>query len=195
MRLFRSLFTAVAVLLLGVMPTLAYAAPTAGVSVDVTARINGTFNGSTGLGTPVFPIDLVKLTQVAPGTGTGYADLMYAGERTITASSSENLDLAGGLTSPLGATLTFVKVKAILIVASTANTNSVQVGGAATNTFTGAFADATDIVSIPPGGTLLLVHPGAGWTVTASTGDILKVANSGATTGVTYKVIVIGTSV
>ena len=40
---------------------------------------------------------------------------------------------------------------------------------------------------------LLLVAPGAaGYAVTAGTGDILKVANSGAGTGVTYDIVIVG---
>ena len=38
---------------------------------------------------------------------------------------------------------------------------------------------------------LLITNLGAGWTVTASTGDILKVANSGAAQG-SYKIVLIG---
>lgn len=191
MRTFRTVLTLALVAMVSlVSPVAAFAA--AGVSVDVQARVAGTFKGSNALGTPVFPFDVTRLSQFSPGAASGLADLLFSDERTLSASATENLDLAGSLTSPLGATLTFVKVKAIMIVASSANTNNVQVGGAASNAFTGPFADATDILSIPPGGTLLLVHPTTGWTVTASTGDILKIANSGGTTGVTYKVIIIG---
>ncbi|MFZ4605158.1 MAG: hypothetical protein ACOYM5_02770 [Caulobacter sp.] len=192
MRMFRDLLTLALVAMVSMgSPMVAFAA-TPGVSVDVQARLAGSFKGSNDLGTPVFPFDVVKLTQFSPGAASGLADLLFSDERTLAASATENLDLAGSLTSPLGSTLTFVKVKAIMIVAAAGNTNNVQVGGAASNGFTGPFADATDIVNIPPGGTLLLVHPTTGWTVTASTGDILKIANSGGTTGVTYKVVVIG---
>lgn len=195
-RLFTGLLAVTVLLLSSILaPTSAFAA-TAGVSVDITARAQGRFYGAAqaGVGQPSLQFDLLKLTQLQPGTGTGYADLIYTGTRTIAASSSENLDLSGSLTGPLGSTLTFVKVKAILIVADAGNTNNVVVGGAGSNTFTGPFADATDKLSIPPGGSLLLTHPGAGWTVTASTGDILLVANSSSGSGVTYKVMIIGTS-
>ena len=44
-----------------------------------------------------------------------------------------------------------------------------------------------------PGGTLLLVAPNAaGYAVTAGTGDLLKVANSGGSTGVTYDIVIVG---
>jgi hypothetical protein len=49
----------------------------------------------------------------------------------------ENLDLSGVLANALGATLAFTAIKAILIVADSANTNNVVVGGAASNGFVG----------------------------------------------------------
>jgi hypothetical protein len=188
-------FAVLAIVLLAAGLAPASAAPTAGVSTDVKVTANGVYYGTTGVGTPQFPLTLSSLLQLTPGTGAGKADKLYAASRTIAASTSENLDLAGGLTDPLGATLTFVKVKAILVIASSANTNNVVLGGAASNTFTGPFVDATDKVSVPPGGAVLLTHPGAGWTVTAATGDILTVANSSSGTTVTYTVLLIGTSV
>jgi hypothetical protein len=36
--------------------------------------------------------------------------------------------------------------------------------------------------------------PVSGWAVIAGTGDILKFANSGGTTGVTYDIVIVGTS-
>jgi hypothetical protein len=89
-------------------------------------------------------------------------------------------------------------VKAIIVHASAANTNNVIVGGDATTTFFGMFADETDAVVLRPGATLALFcgeADAAGYAVTAATADLLKIANSGGTTGVTYDIIIIGTSV
>jgi hypothetical protein len=192
MRFLRSALAALLILplvLASCAPELAFAA-TAGVTADVTASVQGSYLGTNDLGSVAFSYNQRALAQLSAGTGTGKADKLFSDTRTIAASSSENLDLAGVLADPIGATITCVKVKFIYVKASAANTNSVLVGGAASNGFLGPFADATDILTIPPGGFILLVHPGAGWTVTASTGDILKVANSGGTTGVDYDVII-----
>lgn len=164
------------------------------VNLDINAQVRGSYSGSNDLGTPSLPLNLSGLVRLSPGTGSAQADLLFADERTLTASSTENLDLAGSLTDPLGATLTFAKIKAIVVIAAAGNTNNVVVGGAASNGFVGAFGDATDTIAVKPGGVLVLAHPGAGWTVTASTGDILKVANSSSGSSVTYKVILVGTS-
>lgn len=128
------------------------------------------------------------------GTGANQADLMFSDKRTLSASASENLDLAGGLADAFGATLTFATVKAIMIKAAAGNTNDVVVGGAASNAFVGPFGGTTPTVAVKPGGFLLLFAPATGWTVTASTGDILKVANSSSGSAVTYDVVLLGTS-
>jgi hypothetical protein len=93
----------------------------------------------------------------------------------------------------LGATLAFTAIKAILIVADAANTNDVVVGGAASNAFVGPFADATDKINVGPGDVFLITRrSAAGLAVAAGTGDILKVANGGAGSAVTYRIIILG---
>lgn len=131
---------------------------------------------------------------VANGTGANQADLVYRAQRTLSGSSSENLDLAGSLTDPFGTTLTFARVKFIFVKAASANGGNIIVGGAAANTFVGPFADATDKVQIPAGGHFQVGDAGAtGWVVTAGTGDILKVENSDASSA-TYDIVIIGAS-
>lgn len=186
------LLLALALMWLFVPITAAQAA--AGVTADINLNVVGRYSGAPTIGSTSADIALRNLFQLTPGTTTGKADKLFASSRTLAASATEDLDLAGVLTDPLGTTLTFVKVKAIYVKAAAANTNSVIVGGAASATFVGPFADATDKITIPPGGAVLLVHPGAGWTVTATTADLLKVANSSSGTSVTYEIVLIGTS-
>lgn len=129
------------------------------------------------------------------GTGANQAKAVFADERTLSASATENLDLAGGLSDVFGNVITFTKIKAILVQASPGNTNDVLVGGAASNGFIPWVGDATDVVKVKPGGCFAIVAPDAnGLAVTAATGDILKVANSAGSTSVTYKIVVIGTT-
>jgi hypothetical protein len=187
------LAAAAAILAFACAPQAAYAA--AGVTANVDTRVAGTYAGTNDLGSVAFAFSPSATVQFSAGTGTGKADKLFSDQRTLAASATENLDLAGVLVDPLGATLTFGHVKAIYIHAAAANTNDVCVGGAATNTFSGPLADPTDIVCVKPGGVLVLtVASGVGWTVTPATGDILKVTNSAGTTGVTYDVVIVGTS-
>lgn len=131
------------------------------------------------------PIDMPN------GSSTGQVANAFTDHRTIAASGSENLDLAGVLLDAFGNTLTFAVVKAILIIADAGNTNSVVVGGAASNTFNGPFNASTDTVTLGPGDVFLCTSH-VGWTVTPSTGDLLKIANSGAGTSVSYTVKIVG---
>lgn len=137
-----------------------------------------------------------RAVALATGTGAGAADLVFSDRRTIAASGTENLDLAGTLVDSFGATITFVKVKGIYIAASAANTNSVVVGAAGTNPWIGLL-NATGTVTLRPGAALMAMagqSDATGMGVVAATGDLLKVANSGSGTGVDYDVVIIGTS-
>lgn len=137
-----------------------------------------------------------RAVALATGTGAGAADLVFSDRRTIAASGTENLDLAGTLVDSFGATITFVKVKGIYIAASAANTNSVVVGAAGTNPWIGLL-NATGTVTLRPGAALMAMAGQAdatGMGVVAATGDLLKVTNSGSGTGVDYDVVIIGTS-
>ncbi len=138
------------------------------------------------------------VVDLADGTAAGQANRLFADTRTIAPSGTDDLDLAGVLTDPLGTALTFVKVKAIIVKAADANTNNVVVGGALTTPFVGPFGAATHTAHARPGGILAFVCGAAdanGWSVGAGASDLLRVANSGAGTPVTYDIVVIGTSV
>lgn len=165
------------------------------LKLALTAAIEGYYQGSNDVATPQQTFARRAVERLTTGTSADQADLVFSDTRTLAASASENLDLAGGLTDAFGATLTFVEVVAILVIAADANTNNVVVGGAASNAFTGPFGDATDTVAVKPGGVAFFIAPGnPAFPVAAATGDILKVANSGAGTPVTYDLIIIGRS-
>ena len=134
--------------------------------------------------------------SLANGTAIDQADVLWHDRRTLAASTSEDLDLAGSLVSALtGAAVTFAKIKCIYIKnrASTAG-YILAVGGASSNQFVGWVANASDIVNIGPDGVMLLWNPSlAGYAVTASTGDLLKINNTGGGS-LDYDIVLIGTS-
>jgi len=126
------------------------------------------------------------------GTGAGAAQKYWESLRTLAASATENIDLSGGITDVFGNVLTLTAVKILRIRASSANTNDVVIGGAASNAFP-LFGGTTPTLAIKPGGEVLIVAPDAnGYTVTAATGDILKVLNGGAGTSVSYTIEIVG---
>lgn len=126
------------------------------------------------------------------GTGANQASQQFYDSRTLVASATENLDLAGSLTNAFGATITFTKIKAIAVKAAAGNTNDVQVSRGSSNGFVG-FLAASDGLVVRPGGVFLLTAPDAnGIAVTAGTGDILTITNSAGSTPVTYEIWILG---
>jgi hypothetical protein len=131
------------------------------------------------------------------GTGADQANRLYQGRRTLTASSTEDLDLSGTtLLDSYGVAIAFARIKALIVKAAAGNANNVIVGGASANQWVGPFGAAAHTIAVKPNGTLVLTAPDAtGWAVTAGTGDLLKIANSAGGTSVTYDIFLIGASV
>jgi hypothetical protein len=130
--------------------------------------------------------------ELLPGTGENQGDEAWLDIDRVLTATSEELDLAGGLTDLNGNAITFTKIKELLIVnKNTTSGELLKVGGAAANAFL-LFDDATDIESIDPGGFLHISSPVDGKTVTAGTGDKLKI-DAGANT-ITFNIILTGVS-
>lgn len=165
-----------------------------GLTTKLKAAIEYRLTASPDLGNAEAKYAGAAAVDLASGTGDNQADRVFSDTRTLAASATEDLDLAGTLTNPLGAAVVFAKIKAILIKAAAGNTNNVVVGGAAATQFVGPFGAVTHTISVPPGGQFMISAPKAGWAVGAGTADLLKLANSGAGTGVSFDIVVIGTS-
>lgn len=130
------------------------------------------------------------------GTGAGQADRVFVDTRTLAASGTEDLDLAGALTDAFGTAQVFARVKALLVVADDGNSNNVVVSRPASNGLA-IFSAASDAVPVRPGGAFALgcgVADATGYAVTGGTGDLITVTNGGAGTGVTYSIAIVGCS-
>jgi len=133
--------------------------------------------------------------SVANGTGANEANLIFRDQRTLAASTSENLDLAGVLTDAYGTVITFARIKMIYVKAATANGGNIEIGGAGSNTWVGPFVDASDKVQVPAGGMFQMADAGAtGWAVTAGSADILLINNDDGGDTATYDIIIVGAS-
>ncbi|MFC7880484.1 hypothetical protein ACFUVV_01150 [Streptomyces sp. NPDC057376] len=156
----------------------------------------GELSAAAGIGTARVPAQLSRSASLGSGSGAGQADRLYQARRTLPASATEDLDLAGALTDALGSAAVFVRVKGLFIAASKTNTNNVIVGAAAANAWS-TLLNTTGTLTLRPGaavGALADVDDATGYAVTAGTGDLLKVANSGAGTAVTYDIFIVGAS-
>ncbi|MBP5931829.1 hypothetical protein QBA57_28595 [Streptomyces scabiei] len=164
------------------------------LSTNMRLDLKSTLSSALDLVTSRAPLDYSAVIDLASGTGANQADRIFADTRTLAASATEDLDLAGVLSDPLGASLTFARIKAVLIRAAAGNTNSVNVTRPASNGVP-LFLAASDGLAVRPGGLFLWVAPDAtGVAVTAGTGDLLTLTNSAGSTSVTYDVIIIGAS-
>ena len=155
----------------------------------ISGKLTSTFDSKTI--TAAFGFSIAD--SFASGTVVDTADLAWwDGSRSL-AATSENLDLAGGLTDPFGNTLTFARIKGLYIKNnSTTAGETLKIGGHATAAFL-LFDDATDIYELGPDGIFLIWEPSAtALPVTATTADLLKI-DSGAAT-LTYDICIIGAS-
>jgi len=145
------------------------------------------------LASATFPLQLDLTALLANGTGSGQASQVFTDTRSLAGSATEDLDLAGSLTNAFGTTLTFTKIKAIIVRAAAANNaaNAVQVARTSSNGVP-LFLAASDGLALGPGGIFLFYDP-AGVTVTAGTGDKLTITNSAGTNTVSYDIVIIGT--
>jgi hypothetical protein len=164
------------------------------LDTDLLIRVLATESSALDLVTPTAPINYSARTRLATGTGANQADKVFQDTRTLAASATEDLDVSGSLLTPLGGAFVVVRIKALIVKAAAGNTNNVNVTRPATNGVP-LFLAASDGIPVKPGGAFVWVAPDAtGIAVTAATGDLITLTNSGSGTSVTYDVIIIGAS-
>jgi hypothetical protein len=165
------------------------------LTTELYLKLTATLTATADLLTPQAPLVLANFTTLASGTGDHAADMMWSDTRTLSASATEDLDLAGSLTGHLGTgTLTFARIKLLYVAAASGNTNNVNVTSPASNGVP-LFLAAGDGIPVKPDGKFVWIAPDAtGIAVTASTGDLITFTNSSSGTAVTYDVVIIGAS-
>lgn len=164
----------------------------AGTRGNISLSLDLTQVGSNDLGSPKMRVSVSKLLSLVAGTAdTDEANVLFSDQRTIAASSNEDLDLAGSLTDAFGSTITAAEIVAIYVSAASGNTNNVEITVPASNGFVGPFKAASDGYVVKPG-EYFFAQSQSGWAVTAGTGDLLNIANSSSGTGVTYDIVIVG---
>lgn len=162
---------------------------------NMTLSVLADFSSGLDLKTAVANLNFTRGSALDSGTGANQGDRVFDDTRTIVASGTDDIDLAGVLLDAVGAVITFARVKGLFIAAAPGNTNNVIVGNAAANGFITWVGAATHTVTVRPGGLMALWAPDAtAYAVTAGTGDLLRVANGGAGTSVTYDIVIVGAS-
>jgi hypothetical protein len=168
-----------------------------GLNSKLTVSVTADLTSQLDLSLASAPMTKVYTAILTSGLAAGMADRVFHDNRTLTASSSENLDLnGGGLLDPLGGSFSIVKVKGILVAAAVGNTNDVIVGNAAATPWS-ALLGATGTITLKPGACFIALAGQAdsnAYAVGAGATDVLKVLNGGAGTSVSYDIIIVGTS-
>jgi hypothetical protein len=142
---------------------------------------------------------IAKTISLTDGTAANNADLIFVDQRTVATATNDDIDLAGSLTDAFGVTITFAEIVAVLVIngpiSGSANTTDLTIG-AGSNPFVGFLGGtAPTIGPIKPGGVFMIFAGDAAGvgTVTAGTGDILRIANSSGASA-TYQICIIGRS-
>lgn len=156
--------------------------------------------GTSEFGGPSFSANMAAALALVNGTLAGQADLLYAKQRTVASATNDDIDLNGALLGGLSVAVNFVKIVGLILInaplaGAPANTTNLTLG-AGTNPFIGFLGGTTPTIGpIRPGGFLMLGCAdlsGIG-TVTATTADILRIANSSGASN-TYQIGIIGRS-
>lgn len=162
------------------------------LSVTVKSSVAATLTRVLDLATGSTPLSVALSAAFTDGAGLNQANLLWHDQRTITASATDSLDLAGSLTDAFGQSTVFARIKAVVVKAASGNTNNVNVTRPASNGVP-LFLAAGDGIPVKPSGFFVWVDPtAAGVAVTAGTGDLLDLVNSGGGTSVTYDIVIIG---
>lgn len=160
---------------------------------SVSVLVNMVLAGNLDIGTGTQSVNQNYKTTFTNGTGANQVNMMWTDTRTVSASSSDDLDLAGGLTSAFGTTITFTSIKGIVIKADSSNGDNLSIGGDGSAPITSLFNAGTDEIILAPGGTIALINPNAnGYAVTATTADILEITNLDSGASADYDIILIG---
>jgi len=130
--------------------------------------------------------------RLLDGNGDNQAEAVWHAEnQTLADAASTTLDLSALTRTILGDlhTVTFLKVKALLIVNQGTSGGQLLVGGAAADEWSAPFGADGDQIAVPLDSPLLLANRQAGWNVDQANRN-LKLAASGGE--VTYSIAIVG---
>lgn len=164
------------------------------VSLQVVLKLVGAMTQTTDLSSAADVLTRDYTMTYANGTGASQANMWWHDQRSLAGSATEDLDLAGSLTSVFGTTITLTSLKGIFVYAAAANnaSNNLNVTRPASNGITWLLA-AGDGISLKPGAMIAWFDPSAnGATVTAGSADLITFTNSAGTNTIVYDVFILG---
>lgn len=163
------------------------------ISLKSTATIRGSLTTARDGGNATFEVNTGSNKVISNGTEADEANAIYFDDFQIAASGTLDIDLSGSLTDAHGNALLFTAIKEIMVIAGAANANPLVIGNGGVNSFIGPFGAAAHTVAVAPANRADFTnYSAAGWPVVAGTGDILRLANGGADTAVTGRIVIVG---
>jgi len=171
------------------------------LAATLSASLAWTQINTLDLSTVVDSATLGPSSSITDGTGANQANLLWHDKRTIAASANDDIDLYGVLEDVFGGAVNFAVVKGLLIAnlgvsaatpVPTAG-ETLTIGAATVGTeFDSIFAGVgTSKLVLHSGGILFLSSPIDGLAVVATTADILRISNVGASS-IDYSIAIIG---
>ena len=154
--------------------------------------IESTLTNPLDLSTPLDPLRYSLSQVISDGAGANQANLHWHDTRQLAASATDDIDLAGALSGAFGATLTFARVKAILVRNKGTTAAAITVGPSPTNGVAN-FLGTSD--RLPAGALMAMaLFDATGWPITAGSADRIRVTNTSGALTQEYEIIVIGST-
>lgn len=142
--------------------------------------------------TVVDAVSYSKSFALTSGVDIDQATKMFRGQRTVTTGADDDLDLATGLVDAFGVPLVFTCIKGLWIHPLPTNTTNLTIGLSAAPFATWLGGTTPTVGPIVPGGVLFVYNPSAaGYVVTATTADILRITNAAGASAV-YDIFIFG---
>lgn len=130
--------------------------------------------------------------SMGSGTGDRQCDGLLLDERTLAASTSEDLDFSA-LTDANGNAFGPAEIAIFVLHALETNGSTLSVTFAAVNPWLGLFGTGTDI-TMPAGSTLAFVAPLNGGPAVSGTSKVITVANDDGAASAKYRLLMAGRS-
>lgn len=167
---------------------------TANINFKLTANESGTsdFSG------PNWGGAISYLKNLTNGTTADKIDLVFFDQRTVASATNDDIDLTGSLSTGIGTAFNAAEIVGFVVInapiSGAANTTDLTIGNG-TNAWEGFISSGGTIGPISPGGIAFIINPDADGlgSVTAGTGDILRVANSSGASA-TYQIGILARS-
>src|SRR5687768_3064631 len=129
------------------------------------------------------------LLEMTSGTGLNQADAAWSDRRTVNASTTDSLDLAGALETAVGVAFTPARIKGLIV--RNRGAQNIALTRPAANGVPWLSAAGDAVIIVPGGINIWLAPTAAGIAVTAGTGDLIDIVN-GAGVSVEYDIVILG---